>query len=234
MTGSGPSSSPPSSPRPAQPLLRPARAEDLPGIARTMARAFTDDPFIRHVVPAAGYDDRIVAMFRSEARWALADITVAVVGDDDGDADADTAGAHAGGDDVVGDVVGAAIWRPPSPRRPNPWQALAGAAGLVRGIGRGLPRMARMFRTVERHHPRTQPHWYLQTIGVARPGLGIGGALLRAGLDRVDAGRMPAYLESSAPGNVPLYERFGFRVVGEIVLPDGGPTLPAMWRDSVT
>ena len=46
----------------------------------------------------------------------------------------------------------------------------------------------------------------------------------------VDAEHAPAYLESTKPENVPYYQRFGFTVTGEIVLPDGGPTMWAMWR----
>lgn len=40
----------------------------------------------------------------------------------------------------------------------------------------------------------------------------------------------PAYLESTNPRNVSLYERHGFAVTGSIDLP-GGPSLSAMWRD---
>ena len=53
---------------------------------------------------------------------------------------------------------------------------------------------------------------------------------MRSRLDRVDAEHAPAYLESSKPENVPYYQRFGFEVTGEIVLPNGGPTLWPMWR----
>jgi predicted N-acetyltransferase YhbS len=61
-------------------------------------------------------------------------------------------------------------------------------------------------------------------------GKGYGQALMRSRLDRVDAEHAPAYLESSKPENVPYYQRFGFEVTGEIVIPDGGPTLWPMWR----
>ena len=50
-----------------------------------------------------------------------------------------------------------------------------------------------------------------------------------AGLSRCDAEHAPAYLESSKPANVPYYERFGFEVTGETVVPNG-PTLIPMWR----
>ncbi len=35
-------------------------------------------------------------------------------------------------------------------------------------------------------------------------------------LARVDAERLPAYLESSNPRNIPFYERHGFEVIGRI------------------
>ena len=45
----------------------------------------------------------------------------------------------------------------------------------------------------------------------------------------LDAEHAPAYLESSNPDNRAYYNRFGFEVTGEIVMPDG-PTLWPMWR----
>jgi hypothetical protein len=53
---------------------------------------------------------------------------------------------------------------------------------------------------------------------------------MRSRLARCDAEYCPAYLESTKLENVPYYERFGFTVTREIVLPDGGPTMWAMWR----
>jgi predicted acetyltransferase len=61
-------------------------------------------------------------------------------------------------------------------------------------------------------------------------GEGYAHALMKSRLDRCDAEHAPAYLESSSPDNVPYYERFGFEVTGELVVPDGGPTLWPMWR----
>jgi len=65
-------------------------------------------------------------------------------------------------------------------------------------------------------------------------GRGFGQAVMQPRLDRCDAELCPAYLESSKHENVPYYERFGFRVIGEINVPNGGPTLWKMWREPQT
>ena len=64
-------------------------------------------------------------------------------------------------------------------------------------------------------HP-TFPHWYLPWLGVRRErqGAGLGGELLGQCLHRVDADRLPAYLETPNPRTVPFYERHGFEVTG--------------------
>ena len=76
-----------------------------------------------------------------------------------------------------------------------------------------------------------QPHWYLAVLGTApeHQGRGVSAAVMDPILRRCDAAGVPAYLESSNVVNIPLYERRGFRVTGEIVLP-GGPTIWPMLR----
>ena len=54
--------------------------------------------------------------------------------------------------------------------------------------------------------------------------------MIAAITSRCDDEGIPAYLESSDPVNVPLYESHGFRVVGEVGILDG-PTVPLMWRE---
>ena len=66
-------------------------------------------------------------------------------------------------------------------------------------------------------HP-AEPYWYLALIGVepnAR-GKGLGEALMRRAVARCDEEQAPAYLESSNPRNISLYERHGFEVMGEV------------------
>jgi ribosomal protein S18 acetylase RimI-like enzyme len=79
------------------------------------------------------------------------------------------------------------------------------------------------------HHP-AEPVWYLPFVGVdpTRRGQGFGGRLVRAGLERAAADGLPAYLVASSPQNRALYERLGFKVVGEIRAADAPPLWPML------
>ena len=90
--------------------------------------------------------------------------------------------------------------------------------------------MSQGFEQMGRFHPE-EPCWYLPLIGVdpACQGRGYGSTLLRHALVQVDRDRAPAYLESSNPRNVPLYERHGFEVLGSIQA-GSSPTVVPMLR----
>lgn len=74
-----------------------------------------------------------------------------------------------------------------------------------------------LFEQMAAFHPK-EPHWYLPMIGVdtRMQGNGIGEALMRYALAKSDAAGLPAYLESSNPRNISLYERLGFERTGRI------------------
>jgi ribosomal protein S18 acetylase RimI-like enzyme len=59
-------------------------------------------------------------------------------------------------------------------------------------------------------------------------GMGYGSALLAYALEVCDRDHLPAYLESSNPRNIPLYERFGFEVQGEIQVATSPPIAPML------
>jgi GNAT superfamily N-acetyltransferase len=64
-----------------------------------------------------------------------------------------------------------------------------------------------------------------------RQGQGLGTQMLQEVLARADTDGVPAYLESSNERNLPLYERNGFRVIGELQALGHGPTIWRMWRE---
>ncbi len=112
---------------------------------------------------------------------------------------------------VSGDYRGAALWLPPG-AHPN------GAAleQVFRDTAKPehLDDLLATFEEMDAWHPE-EPHWYLPVIGVEpnAQGTGLGGALMRHALARCDEEGALAYLESSNPRNISLYERHGFEML---------------------
>jgi ribosomal protein S18 acetylase RimI-like enzyme len=53
----------------------------------------------------------------------------------------------------------------------------------------------------------------------ARQGQGLGSTLLESLSTKAQADEVPCYLETDKPSSVKLYERHGYRVESEVVLP---------------
>jgi ribosomal protein S18 acetylase RimI-like enzyme len=126
--------------------------------------------------------------------------------------------------DVLEQQSAAALWLPPGVQPDE--------AGVVDVLQRSvnearLPELFSLFEQMGAFHPE-RPHWYLPLIGVAPSGQGrgCGATLLRRGLARCDEDHVPAYLEATSIRSVPLYERFGFKVVGEIKTQTSPPIIP--------
>lgn len=119
---------------------------------------------------------------------------------------------------------------------------VASVLGVTAGLG-AMRRGLAIDAAFTHAHP-AERHAFLFAIGVvpAAQGKGVGGALLRAGLERVDAAHLPCYLESTKQSNVALYRHFGFEELpmmasstafpqaGPGVLPAGCPPIWPMWR----
>lgn len=79
------------------------------------------------------------------------------------------------------------------------------------------------------YHP-SEPHWYLPLIGVdpAHQRQGLGSALMEHALRECDRDHLPAYLESSNPANISLYQRHGFELLGTIRAGASPPISPML------
>jgi ribosomal protein S18 acetylase RimI-like enzyme len=127
----------------------------------------------------------------------------------------------------VDGYAGAALWLPPGVEPDH-----AALAALMQSSSAAPPEEdAALFEQMDRCHPR-EPHWYLPLIGVdpSHQGEGLGGALMAHALTSCDRDHTPAYLESSNPKNVPLYERHGFEALGTLQVGTSPPIIPMIRR----
>lgn len=114
----------------------------------------------------------------------------------------------------VGNYVGAALWLPPDVHPDvDALVAILQSSGSE-GAQKDGPSV---FEKMGSHHP-SEPHWYLPLLGVdpLQHGKGLGSALMQHALSRFDHDGVHAYLESSNPRNITLYERHGFEKLGKI------------------
>lgn len=126
----------------------------------------------------------------------------------------------------------ASVWIPPGGTEFSPEDEARLPDLLTELVGSRAPEVAELIRRFGEAHPRREPHYYLSLLGTAdaHRGRGLGMALLRENLARIDAERFPSYLESSNPRNNHLYESAGFKQIVSFQAPGGGPTIAGMWR----
>ena len=192
--------------------IRKLDPDGVPSIARALARAFEDDPVMSWIFPRE--DERAT---RLEGAFALYLRRIWLPQDE----------CYA-----IDRLSGAALWLPPGKWHLGLGHQLRLLPSMIAVNGRNLPRLMTALRMIEKSHPK-EPHYYLAVLGVEPElqGRGFGSALMQPILGRCDRDQVPAYLESSKPRNVVLYERHGFRVVEELRLPKDGPPLWRMWRE---
>jgi GNAT superfamily N-acetyltransferase len=180
-----------------------------------MSRAFQREPGMRWMLPDdASRQGRLERFFAGTLRWLYLPL---------------------GGTDVaVGDngIAAGAVWCPPGRWKTPAWRAILVAPTMIRALGRQARAGQRVMESLEKHHP-TEPHWYLAALGTdpAAQGKGAAAVLLRSRLALCDAAGEAAYLETADETNVTIYQRFGFRSIHQIAMPDGAPSQCGMWRD---
>ncbi|MGC4771646.1 GNAT family N-acetyltransferase [Micromonospora sp. DT44] len=176
-------------------IATPANRDAVVG---TLVAAFVKDPVLRHLFPDDETYPRHAATFFGD----LFDKRV-----------------HRSSIWTIGGGASVALWDPPAEPHaaghPSPEGGAAPAypadvLGRVQGyddaVHAALP---------------TYPFWYLGVLGTHpdSAGRGWGRAVMRAGLARAAADGLPAILETSNPGNVELYRRAGWEVIGSLAEP---------------
>lgn len=203
------------SPRGGSQAVRAARRDEAGLLGEVLADAFAEDPVFAWLIPPQlrGRDSRLRTFFTSMSRGYLRRgkpcyLTV--------------------------DASAAALWAAPGEWAMPVSQVIVEAAPSALAFRGRLIRALRTQLQVERlHAAQSRPHWYLGYLGTrrGRQGEGLGTQMLREVLAGLDAEGVPAYLESSNERNLPLYERNGFRIVGDLQALGHGPTIWLMWRE---
>lgn len=129
---------------------------------------------------------------------------------------------------AIGDFAGAALWLPPGVHSDEAAVIEVFERTTSPGVQGDL---FAIFEQLAGFHPGG-PHWYLPMIGVdpAQQRRGCGGELLRHTLAACDRDGLPAFLESTNPANVSLYERHGFEVLGTVRAGSSPPIFPMLRR----
>ena len=176
---------------PLQPSLRSEAVELL-------ADAFFDDPFSRYMIPDESKRRRGVARMMGRCL---------------------NYGMLYGHVETTEDLEGLAVWLKPQYANFNfPRLLRSGMIFVPWILGRSASRrFSRANKMADRLHAKyaAESHWYLFILAV-RPDCqrrGVGGALLRHGLARIDAQGLPCYLETTSKKNLDYYPRHGFEMV---------------------
>ncbi len=180
-----------------------------------LGRAFHNDPWMLYLYPdEVERKRRLPVLFGIALRYAL----------------------RYGEMTTTADVTGVACWLPPGKTTPTLRRMLnTGALWPTFQLGwQGQLRGTRTQIYQNSLHKRSvpEPNWYLWVLGVdpSVQGQGIGSMLLRSGLERADAARLPASLETTNPRNVPFYQQFGFSIVHEGEIPGSSARMWSMLR----
>jgi ribosomal protein S18 acetylase RimI-like enzyme len=180
-----------------------ATAEEIEPLALLFKRAFQRDPFHRWLLPTERHWQQ-----KSRPCWTAylkPNVRARSVFCTPG---------HEGG----------ALWLSPHRGQASLLEGALFSLRMLVLLGFRAVALARTFAVLECKHPR-EPHWYL--VGLAtdptQQRKGVGSFLMSHVLGQIDEEGSAAYLEASAPSNVPFYRRFGFEVQEEFHLPKGPP-----------
>ena len=186
------------------PVISTISQKDTEKALATLTAAFIADPLFRWVFAEAGnYLDAFPKFIRAYCASGI----------EQGSAFSDS------------EFGGACIWLSPG-NEPDDEAAGTVCESTVRPDR--LDAFVEVMEEIDKYHPHDEPIWYLPVIGVdpVGQGRGLGSALMKHALQLCDEQGTRAYLESSNPANVSLYERHGFEVLGRIEVGSAPPVHP--------
>lgn len=191
-------------------------------LSEVLASAFNDDPLYLHIFPD-----------NNERSRSLKRLFGAVVG----------YSLKYGQVNSTPSVAGAACWLSPGNTKVTFWRMLRTGLAFQRTMARlssdARGQLMQALAYSDEIHtrlvagPAMNSHWYLWALGVSptSQGQGIGGQLIRPVLLQSDSSRNSCYLETMNMRSVAFYQRWGFEVRSEEVIPGVGVKVWSMIRE---
>jgi ribosomal protein S18 acetylase RimI-like enzyme len=187
------------------PTIKSAMIGDEAAVIAVLTLAFSTDPVVRWMYPTAHqYLSHFPSFVRAFGGSAFA----------------------RGSAYYSDDCAGAALWLPSD----TPFDKEALRSLLYHSVSE--PERSDLFAVFAQmmsHHPN-EPHWYLPFIGVdpIHQEQGHGAGLIEHALAPCDRDRRLAYLESTNPRNISLYQRHGFEILATIQVGTSPPFFPML------
>ncbi len=165
--------------------------------------AFYQDPLVRYMLPDEGRRTQVLPSFyRIVVRYTL----------------------RYGEVYTTPEGEGVACWLTPRNTTVSTWRLLRVAPTALFSFSFAEQQRNTIYSryTDEAHeHAISGPHWYLWGLGV-EPSCqhqGLGGQLIQPVLARADRAGLPCYLETTNDVNLPFYEKHGFTIMSDGVVP---------------
>ena len=170
--------------------------DDEEGVGALLSVSFTDDPFVRWLLPNPQDFLRDSAKHPRRAYSAAFDARTVY---------------------IIGEFAGVAVWLPPGTKKDHLVEPASTEPPDKSENNSFPPEFAELIARSAAYRP-TEPHWYLGLIAVdpAYRGCGVGTKLMEYGLEIADQEGLPAYLESTNAANLSIYRRFGFQQLAEV------------------
>lgn len=195
--------------------LERASLDDIEEAAQLVSRAFIGDKAIHALMPGIRHRlERIAAVYK-----------IVLSGD------CHRRGIiHVARDSDNGQIIGVGAWIGPTHKRYI--SALSDRLKISRFYSPWENALVHMrSRALKQRHPATR-HWYLKALAVDPRvrNQGIGTALLREQLQRIDRAALPTFLVATTEGSRNLYIRQGFVPSEPIPYPNGARAWPMLRR----
>ena len=186
--------------------IQPLASAHVDAAGAMLARAFQQDPGMCHVLPGEAERQKKLPWLMSRAvqlglLYGEAYVTTQQPG-------------------------GCAIWLKPGATDIST-DKLMKAGFAMAPIKLGFSAIERFNRIVQhfgqiRKSTTRELHWYLMMIGVdpVKQRQGLAGHLLQPVLAQADAAKLPCLLETAAENSLPCFNKHGFEILNESLLPD--------------